>query len=274
MDCQYCWSERLEIASAGNCIICTTPVCTHPSRRPDKRFHGERCRCGCRGMVCDIDMDQHAQTHSSQPDKCFRWTALESSVDSTTRARLVLEAEHPRDQVGATVAVFNRFLNTVDPGSVVLREAVRNLPTAMLRDADNRVVLFANEFFSRSTVERVYLLALRASARIWSGLPQSPLKRFFIRRLILRILTESSLLHIPLVEAAREHFYPDERSKHMDPTGLSASWRLAQLARVAGPRLGPLIENTVIPKRREDVVRWLIENMRVYAYHNEPTMEV
>jgi hypothetical protein len=65
MNCYFCNKATMSIPATGICTVCQSPSCSHPSGRPDFRFHGEKCRYPhCKAFLCKYDTHDHSGSGS------------------------------------------------------------------------------------------------------------------------------------------------------------------------------------------------------------------
>ncbi|MBI4501720.1 MAG: hypothetical protein HY700_11225 [Gemmatimonadetes bacterium] len=173
MTCYYCNRENQQIPDGGNCSACQVHVCTSPSRRPDGRFHGDRCNCGCRRLFCDPDLEPHAiDEHGGTVATCFPNFSLQLAVPAFAAASKGISTLQRAPQEDSQI---NHFLNSVTPGWRALRTATENMVDAAgivgpaPRPFDRWHVRLKPEFLTAGTMERVAVLAARAMGEAWSA---------------------------------------------------------------------------------------------------------
>jgi hypothetical protein len=178
MDCYLCLSESLTTAAAGICVECNRGVCLRPSRRRDRVVHGDQCLCGCKKVVCEADILDHAtRAHSSSAPGCFPALAVVAAAPVLGGAVL---SEAPASSL-ATRRAMTKFLNYITPGRDALWEARRTLRgqqwtrASLARDGRLLDVLLPPSFFTRARIARIRSLATTTLMHGLSGTDVSQL---------------------------------------------------------------------------------------------------
>lgn len=195
--CHYC--ARLDalpnVPDHGICPVCHFAVCAHPSGRANGYFHAEQCSCGCRKLICEFDINEHAvKVHGqSGPEPCFPaltgTTALQAAGGAAAALGDAGGAGDPGDEgdagsaddpghpiTEAVAADLNRFLNVVRPGAGPLVDALGRSwrgPEGRVVEVPGRPdvhrVEFASGFLARpDTLRRVGTLAVATLRRVFS----------------------------------------------------------------------------------------------------------
>jgi hypothetical protein len=175
--CYFCDKEKVYNPFGGQCSTCSTPVCLPPPRRKDKRFHGERCRCGCQKPFCKPHLSSHAiyTERKSDPSDCFPETsgALGGGTLRTT-LQLLSRGNAFQQPDAMTAEDLSDFLNTITPGNTALLAELAGhgdrqweVDRERWDVADEGFVAFAPSFFTRDRTAHIFNLAASTLGNIF-----------------------------------------------------------------------------------------------------------
>jgi hypothetical protein len=195
MNCYFCNKATMSIPATGTCAKCQSPSCSHPSGRPDFRFHGERCRYPhCNAFLCKYDTHDHSGSGSGHGGGLPQNFPL-LSVNISLPAMSVAEATfgHSKDvplSHGATASLteYVRFFTPIWYRRAILGR--RPLFESLRGDragGRSEVRLIRSDYFDSLRVAHLALNAavmlfsawrgLRAIEQYSLGLPESVIKR-------------------------------------------------------------------------------------------------
>jgi len=181
MACYFCQKQGMNINDAGLCRECSRAVCVRPSLRPDKKYHGHVCKCGCRALVCQDDLQRHSSTHGSDAGSCFPAAVLTLGLPVLSRTLNVAADNGDFDDD-------RTFLRTAGPGAAAIQDSIRKLD-APERDylrknglirvqpktgEDSEEFHFTPAFFDEARRGRIAVMAARAVGKAWKGIRGAP----------------------------------------------------------------------------------------------------
>ncbi len=117
MSCYYCNQENLNIPDTGTCEVCKRNVCTNPSSRKDKHFHGEDCECCHKAIICELHIYEHSKSrHDGDPSSCFPKLICPAGIDAFGGASSAsFQIGPPIDSANESIARFLRLMNPIIP---------------------------------------------------------------------------------------------------------------------------------------------------------------
>ena len=194
MNCYFCNKATMSIPATGTCAICNTPCCSHPSGRPDLKFHGDKCRYPhCNAFLCKYDTHDHSGSgHGSLPQN-FPLLSVVVSVPvlSVAESTFGYNKESGGLSRGATASLtdYVRFFTPIWYRRAILGrrpmfETFR--PNRAGQTSDLRLI--RSDFFDSLRVAHLSLNAavmlfyawrgLRSMEQYSFGLPESVMQRF------------------------------------------------------------------------------------------------